>query len=72
MAYQHRVLLWGDIGALVIYAICIGAGVAALQQFLWLTCVFGAILVWSGIKFFFDQDHELPCCWLSSSSKLRI
>ena len=58
MAYQHRVLFWGIIGALVMRAICIGAGVAALQKFLWLTYVFGAILVWSGIKIFFDQDHD--------------
>ncbi len=47
---QHRVLFWGIIGALVMRAICIGAGVVALQRFEWLVYVFGAILIYGGIK----------------------
>ncbi len=47
---QHRVLFWGIIGALGMRAICIGAGVVALQRFEWLVYVFGAILIYGGIK----------------------
>jgi len=48
--YQHRVLFWGILGALIMRAICIGVGVAALQRFEWLTIIFGAILIWAGVK----------------------
>jgi tellurite resistance protein TerC len=48
--YQHRVLFWGIIGALIMRGICIGAGVAALQRFEWLTFIFAVILIWAGIK----------------------
>ena len=47
---QHRVLFWGIIGALALRAVCIGVGVAALHRFSWLSYVFGAILIWGGIK----------------------
>lgn len=56
--FQHRVLYWGILGALVMRAICIGAGVAALQKFEWLEFVFAAILVWAGLKSFWAQDHS--------------
>ena len=49
-AYQHRVLFWGILGALVMRAIFIFAGAALLQQFHWLIYVFGAILVATGVK----------------------
>lgn len=48
--YQHRVLFWGILGALIMRAICISAGVAALERFQWLTFVFAVILIWAGIK----------------------
>ena len=57
--YQHRVLFWGILGALVMRAICIAAGVAALERFEWLTYVFGAILVWAGIKTLRGDDDEV-------------
>lgn len=47
---QHRVLFWGIIGAIVLRAICIGAGVVALNRFTWLVYIFGAVLIFSGIK----------------------
>lgn len=56
--YQHRVLFWGILGALVMRAICIGVGVAALQRFEWLTFIFGAILVWAGIKTFRGNTED--------------
>jgi tellurite resistance protein TerC len=56
--YQHRVLFWGIIGALVMRAICIYGGVQALKHFEWLTYVFGAILVYGGIKVLKNHDAE--------------
>ncbi len=56
--HQHRVLFWGIIGALGMRAICIFAGVEALQRFEWLTYVFGAILVYSGVKTLFKGEEE--------------
>ena len=56
--YQHRVLFWGILGALVMRAICIAVGVAALQRFTWLTFIFGAILVWAGIKTLRGEEDD--------------
>lgn len=47
---QHRVLFWGILGALIMRAICISIGVAALQRFEWLEFVFAGILLWAGFK----------------------
>lgn len=55
---QHRVLFWGIIGALLMRAVCIGAGVAALQRFQWLTYIFGIILIYAGIKAAMGQDDD--------------
>jgi tellurite resistance protein TerC len=49
-AYQHRVLFWGILGALVMRAIFIFAGAALLQQFHWLMYVFGALLLATAVK----------------------
>jgi len=49
-AYQHRVLFWGIIGALTMRAGMIAAGVALITAFHWIVYVFGAFLVFSGIK----------------------
>jgi tellurite resistance protein TerC len=48
--FQHRVLFWGILGALIMRAIMIFAGVALLHRFHWIIYVFGAILIYSGIK----------------------
>ena len=48
--YQHRVLFWGILGALVMRAALIFAGVALIQQFHWVIYVFGAFLVFTGLK----------------------
>lgn len=55
---QHRVLFWGIIGALVMRALFIGLGVAALKQFSWLMYVFGAILIIGGIKTALKKDDD--------------
>ncbi len=51
--YQHRVLFWGVLSALVLRAIMIFAGAALLARFHWLIYVFGGFLVLTGIKLFF-------------------
>jgi tellurite resistance protein TerC len=48
--YQHKVLFWGIIGALVMRAACIAAGITLLKQFHWLVYVFGTFLIFTGIK----------------------
>ena len=50
IALQHRVLFWGVIGALGFRAIFIAAGAALLANFHWMFFVFGAFLVYSGVK----------------------
>jgi tellurite resistance protein TerC len=49
-AYQHRVLFWGILGALVMRAIFIALGAALLAKFHWVIYVFGAVLVFTAIK----------------------
>jgi tellurite resistance protein TerC len=51
-AYQHRVLFWGVLGALVMRAVFIVLGAALLAKFHWVLYVFGAILVFTAIKLF--------------------
>jgi tellurite resistance protein TerC len=47
---QHRVLFWGILGALILRGIFIGAGVELISRFHWLLYIFGALLVYSGIR----------------------
>jgi tellurite resistance protein TerC len=55
--YQHRVLFWGIFGAIVMRAIMIFAGVALLNRFEWLIYVFGAFLLYSGVKMLRPGDE---------------
>jgi tellurite resistance protein TerC len=48
--YQHKVLFWGVIGALVMRGVFIAAGVSLIGRFNWITYAFGAFLVYSGFK----------------------
>jgi tellurite resistance protein TerC len=57
--YQHRVLFWGILGALVLRAAMILAGAAMLTRFHWLIYVFGAFLILTGIKLFLHRNKEL-------------
>ena len=57
--YQHKVLFCGILGALVMRAVFIGAGIALIQKFHWIIYVFGAILVISGLKMAFEKDKEV-------------
>jgi tellurite resistance protein TerC len=55
--YQHKVLFWGIIGALIMRVIFIFAGVALLEKFHFTIYVFGALLIFTGIKMF-NQNHS--------------
>lgn len=54
--YQHKVLFWGIIGALVMRAIFIFAGVALINRFHWIVLIFGGFLVYTGIHMLFAKD----------------
>jgi len=56
--YQHRVLFWGILTALILRAVMIFAGVAMLQRFHWLIYVFGAFLILTGVKLFLNRNKE--------------
>jgi tellurite resistance protein TerC len=56
--YQHRVLFWGILGAIVMRGIMIGLGAALIHQFSWILFFFGAFLLYTGIKMFSMVDHE--------------
>ncbi len=57
--YQHRVLFWGVLGALVMRAAFILAGGAFLQRFHWAIYVFGALLAVTGVKLLLQRNQEL-------------
>lgn len=54
----HRVLFWGILGAIVMRFMFIFLGAALIQKFEWIMFVFGAFLVFTGIKMFFEKDHD--------------
>jgi tellurite resistance protein TerC len=56
--YQHRVLFWGIIGALVMRMIMIFAGAELVERFHWLIYIFGAFLIYTGLKMFQDQEES--------------
>ncbi len=57
--YQHRVLFWGILGALVLRASFIAAGSALIDRFHWMIYVFGAFLIFTGIKMFLQGDEKI-------------
>lgn len=57
--YQHEILFWGIVGALVLRAIMIIAGAALVHQFDWIMYVFGALLLWSSYKMLRSSDEEV-------------
>jgi tellurite resistance protein TerC len=57
--YQHEVLFWGILGALIMRAIFIAAGVTLIQRFEWVIYVFGAVLIFSGVKMAFEKEKEI-------------
>jgi tellurite resistance protein TerC len=57
--HQHKVLFWGIVGALVMRAIFILVGVGLIRRFHWVIYIFGALLIYSGIKLFFQSESEV-------------
>lgn len=56
--YQHRVLFWGIIGVVVLRGIMIGLGAALVAKFSWVLYIFGAFLVFTGIKMMVMKDDD--------------
>ena len=56
--YQHEVLFWGILGALVLRSIFIFAGTALIVRFEWILGIFGLFLIYTGIKMFGHNDEE--------------
>lgn len=57
--YQHRVLFWGIVGALVFRAAFIFGGAVMLERFHWTVYLFGALLVFTGVKMARSKEHQI-------------
>ncbi|MFA5012560.1 MAG: TerC family protein [Ignavibacteria bacterium] len=57
--YQHKILFWGILGALIMRVILIFSGVALLAKFHWLVYLFGAFLIFTGVKMLFQKDTHI-------------
>ena len=55
---HQRILFWGIIGAVVFRGVFIGLGSALVTQFHWILYIFGAILIYTGAKIFFENDED--------------
>jgi tellurite resistance protein TerC len=60
LQFQHRVLFWGIVGALVMRGAMIGAGVALIQKFTWAIYVFGGFLIFTAIKILVSPESGEP------------
>lgn len=58
--HQHRVLFWGILGALVMRGLMIGAGVALIHWLSWVLYLFGAFILYTGIRMFFARAKVAP------------
>jgi tellurite resistance protein TerC len=67
--YQHRILFWGVLGALVMRGVMIAAGAYLIEQFHWMLYVFGAFLVFTGIRMATHVEHDFD---LTSNPVLRL
>lgn len=56
--YQHRVLFWGILGALLMRGVMIAIGAALLREFAWIVYVFGGFLILTAVKMLLLKDHE--------------
>ncbi|MCK6683463.1 MAG: TerC family protein [Thermoanaerobaculia bacterium] len=56
--YQHRVLFWGILGAILMRGAVIAAGTTLIREFAWILYVFGAFLIFTGIRMFFINEEE--------------
>jgi tellurite resistance protein TerC len=72
--YQHRVLFWGILGALVMRIIFIVAGVSLIERFHYIMYVFGGFLIYTGIKMLFVGEEEVnpEDDWIYKFAKKRF
>jgi tellurite resistance protein TerC len=56
--FYKKILIWGILGAIILRFVFIFLGAALLQKFDWIVLVFGAFLVYTGIKIFFEKEEE--------------
>jgi tellurite resistance protein TerC len=56
--YQHRVLFWGILGALVMRGLLIGVGAFLIEQFHWIIYIFGAFLIFTGLRMAFQKEEK--------------
>ena len=57
--YQHRVLFWGVMGALVMRVVMILIGTELIERFHWVIYIFGAFLVYTGVKMFRQEESDI-------------
>lgn len=57
--YQHKILFWGIVGALVMRAVFIMTGVALIRHFFWVSYLFGIFLIFTGFKLAFGEEKEI-------------
>ena len=67
--YQHRVLFWGILGALVMRGMMIGLGAALIQAFQWTLFLLGAFLILTGVKWGLSKQ---PAVQPESNPVLRL
>lgn len=56
--YQHRVLFWGILGAIIFRGLMIGFGVLLIEKFTWIMYVFGAFLLYTAYKMFAERNED--------------
>ena len=56
--YQHRVLLWGILGVIVLRGVMIAAGASIVENYHWVLYFFAAFLVFTGVKMLLTADHD--------------
>jgi tellurite resistance protein TerC len=57
--YRHKVLFWGIVGALIMRAVFLAAGITLISRFHWIIYCFGGLLIFSGIKMALQKDKEI-------------
>ena len=57
--YQHKILFWGILGALIMRGLFIFTGVALINRFQWIVIIFGGFLVFTGIRMLFQKEADV-------------
>src|SRR5256885_1244082 len=76
LEYQHRVLFWGILGALIMRGAMIGLGAALIDRFDWVLYFLGGILLFTGVKMIFvgdkppDPGKDIVLCFIGSKMLL--